>query len=151
MVLLSERHQRADDVTLRWAVRLLVPLRMELSSVALSLPQGGGNEKAAFVPPLFKSSRRSFVLGQSVGFQRWKRLIKETLLALGSPPAPIACRSPTHPRGCNSDHLFLHILLTGAEKYLNSSHILCHVTFRWEDRVILKGCLRLQQSGTSKG
>lgn len=68
MVPLSERHQRPDDVTLCWAVRLLVPLRMELSSIALSLPQGGGNEKAAFVPPFLKSRRRSFVLGQSVVF-----------------------------------------------------------------------------------
>lgn len=70
MGLLSERHQRPDDVTLCWAVRLLVPLRMELHSIALSLPLGGGNEKAAFVSPFLKSRRRSFVLGQEIRFVR---------------------------------------------------------------------------------
>lgn len=77
-----------------------MPLRMELSSIALSLPQGGGNERAAFVPPCLKSRQRSFVLGQSMVFQRWKRLIKEALLVLGSHQLPAPAAAPL--TQCNS-------------------------------------------------
>lgn len=109
MVLLSERHQKPDDVTLHWALRLLVPLRMELRIIALSLPQGRGNEKAAFVPPFFKSMQRSFVVGQSLFFQRWKRLIKEPLLALGSHQLPSPAGALFTPVGV-TDCFSLHIL-----------------------------------------
>lgn len=77
-----------------------MPLRMELSSIALSLPQGGGNERAAFVPPFLKGRQRSFVLGQSMVFQRWKRPIKEPLLVLGSQQLPSPAGAPLPECNC---------------------------------------------------